>query len=433
MTNSRANSAILATLLAVSFTTSAGNWPSWRGPDQNNISPETAAPLTWDHQKNIRWRVELPGPGNSSPIVWNDKIFVTQAVEPEGKRLVICFDRNSGKSLWQAGTVYQEKEEHHEANTICAGSPVTDGRHVVAYFGSAGVYCYDLNGKERWHVDLGKQEHHWGQGPSPVLSGNLCLVYHGPGKSSTLVALNKDTGKKAWEVPLPEIQPKERFDGFAGKSDGIMGSFATPLVIKAKSRQQVILPVSNQLRSLDLATGKPLWFCDGMNPLVYGSPTYGENLLVSMGGYFGSVIATRPEGEGDVTQQRLWYEQRSKKHRIGSPVIKGGYVFVGNTDGTSECIELTTGKSVWLERLKGNGADGETWASMVLVGDRLYLVNRSGETFVLRAAPKFEVLAVNPVGELSNSTLAVSNGELFLRTHKALWCISETRQTASLR
>jgi outer membrane protein assembly factor BamB len=423
----------LTAVLLSAGAVSAANWPAWRGPNQDNISPEKVAPVEWDKEKNIRWRVELPAPGNSSPVVWGDKVFVTQAIEAEGKRTVMCFDRRTGKLLWQKGTVYNEKEERHETNTHCSASPVTDGERVIAHFGSAGVYCYDFAGKELWHVDLGKQEHGWGQGSSPVISGNLCLLYHGPGKPSTLLALEKKTGKKVWDVTLPEEQPKERFDGFAGKSDGRMGSFATPLVVKSNGRDELIMPLANQLRAFDVKTGKALWQSEGMNPLIYGSPTYGENLVIVMGGFFGATIATKPGGAGNVTSQRLWYEQRAKKHRIASPVIKDGHIYVANTDGTAECLELATGKSLWMERLKGPGANGETWGSMVLIGDKLYTVNKSGDTFVLRASPRFEQIAVNSVGEVSTSTLAVSNGELFLRTHNALWCISGNRQTASAR
>ncbi len=420
-------------LLLTCMAARGADWPSWRGPLGNSISPETQAPTQWDNTKNIRWRIELPDLGNSSPIVLGNRVFITQAIEAEGIRQVMCFDRSNGKLLWKKGTVHKEKEKRHETNTHCATSPVTDGERLIAHFASAGVFCYDLEGKELWNVDLGKQDHTWGSGSSPVIEGNLVLIYHGPGTPSVLHALDKTSGKKVWSVELPEVQPKERFDGFAGKSDGMMGSFATPIVVKTATRQEIILPVSNQVRAFDLKTGKALWYCEKMNPLVYSSPTFAEDSIVSMGGFFGSTSAVKPGGSGNMTEQQLWYEQRSKKHRIGSPVIHRGRIFIGNTDGHAECLDLATGNRIWLERLAGKGADGETWSSMVLVGDKLYIVNRSGDTFVLKAGPAFEVIAINSVGEKSNSTIAVSRGELFLRTQKALWCISETKATASIR
>jgi outer membrane protein assembly factor BamB len=265
-----------------------------------------------------------------------------------------------------------------------------------------------------------------------MIRGNLCFIYHGPGKPSDLVALDKKTGKVVWQVALPESHPKERFDGFAGKSDGMLGSFASPLIVPANGREELVLALGGTVHAFDPATGKTLWTCTGMNPLVYASPTYGEGVLVAMGGFFGSTLFIKPGGSGDVTQShRTWYEQRAKKHRIGSPIIKDGYIYFSNTIGVAECVELATGKAIWEERLPVSGSNGETWASMVLAGDRLYVVNQSGDTLVLRAAPKYELIASNPVGETSNSTLALSQGDIFLRTHKALWCIADSKSLAA--
>ena len=161
-----------------------------------------------------------------------------------------------------------------------------------------------------------------------------------------------------------------------------------------------------------------------MNPLVYASPTLGGGTVAMYGGFFGSGIFIKPGGSGDVTSKRLVYEQRLKKHCIGSPIIRDGHVYAALTDGFGQCVELATGKTVWEERLPSTGASAQTWASPVLVEDRLYLVNQSGDTVVLRAGPKFEVVSINPVGEPSNSTLALSNGDIFLRTQEALWCVA---------
>jgi outer membrane protein assembly factor BamB len=150
-----------------------------------------------------------------------------------------------------------------------------------------------------------------------------------------------------------------------------------------------------------------------------------------MGGFFGSVIFNRPGGEGDVTAQRLSYERRMRKHTIGSPVVKGGHVYLSVTDGFFQCYELATGKLLWDERLPAGGANGATWSSLVNAGDRLYVVNQSGTTHILRAAPKFEVIASNPLGEPSNATPALANGEIFLRTRNALYCIAEPKPAAA--
>ena len=201
--------------------------------------------------------------------------------------------------------------------------------------------------------------------------------------------------------------------------------------LPASGSGEIILPVVNKVRAFAPAKGRELWSAAGMNPLVYSSATLAEGRLVVMGGFFGAAMCLKPGGEGDVTGQRLFYEQRMKKHTIGSPIVKDGHVYVCVTDGFLHCYELANGRLLWEERLPFTGASGQTWASANLVGDKLYVVNQSGDTLILRAAPKFEVIAINSLGELSNSTPALSNGEIFLRTHQALYCIAEPARQAS--
>lgn len=416
---------LLAGLWLSVWSSSAANWPSWRGPNQDGTTPETRFPGSWSREKNVKWRTPLPEEGNSSPIVWGNTVFVTQAVGDGKQRLLMAFDRKTGKQLWQQGVEFQGTEPRHKSNPHCAASPFTDGKTVVVSFASAGVVAYDFSGKELWRADLGKQVHGWGQGSSPVISGDRVIVYHGPGEFSALYALDKKTGKVQWTVPLKEQHPPERWDGFAGKNDGMIGTFSTPLVIRAGSREEIVLPVVNQLQAFALESGKKLWSADGMNPLVYSSSTLGQGTLVTFGGFFGSALFIKPGGEGDRTTDRLVYERRLKKHTIGSPVVKDGHVYQSTTDGFGQCFELATGKLVWEERLPSTGASGQTWGSMVLAGDRLYVVNQSGDTLIIRAAPRYELLATNSVGELSNSTLAMSQGNIFLRTHAALYCIGD--------
>ncbi len=418
----------LVVLLAVAgsgVTLSAANWPSWRGPDQNNQSPEKRFPTRWSKEENIKWRTALPEPGNSSPIVWENTVFITQAVEDGRRRTVMSFDRTNGRLRWQQGVEFGAKDPRHEMNPHCAASPVTDGNRVVASFGSAGIVAYDFAGNLQWKADLGPQTHEWGQGSSPVLHRDQVLVYHGPGPHSALYALDKKTGRQRWVTPLPEAQPAERFDGFAGKNDGKIGTFSTPLVISTGGHDEIILAVGNKVRAFAPDTGRELWFADGMSPLVYTSPSYAQGTLVVMGGYMGSMMFLHPGGKGDVTPQRLVYERRMKKHVIGSPIVKDGHVYVGVTDGFAHCYDLATGKLLVEERLPATRGSSQLWATANLAGDKLYGVNQSGDTLIWRASPRFEMMATNSVGELSNSTLAMSNGELFLRTHAALYCIAE--------
>src|SRR5215207_7828617 len=164
--------------LFIAGTALAGNWPQWRGPEGTGVCPEKNLPTAWGTNQNIRWKAPLPEPGNSTPIIWGNRLFVTQAVQK--RRTLMCFDRANGKVLWQSGVTYPEKEPTHDTNPDCSGSPVTDGEHVIVSFGSPGLYSYDLDGKELWHRDLGKQIHMWGVASSPVIHGDLCFLNFGP-------------------------------------------------------------------------------------------------------------------------------------------------------------------------------------------------------------------------------------------------------------
>ena len=402
------------------------NWPAWRGDATGTgIASETVLPLKWTATENVKWKVPLPEAGNSTPIVWGDRVFITQAVGP--RRLVIAFDRKDGKVLWEAGPTYTEKEPTHKTNTLCSASPTTDGERVVASFGSAGLYAFDLQGKELWHADTGKVDHEWGYATSPVLHGNLCILANGAGSNWWLAAFDKLTGKEVWRVKGPGIDAAERTDGFAGKSDGMVGSWSTPVIVKAEGREELVMTWPEKMIAYDPATGKELWRASGMNPLLYTSPMPGDGVIIGSGGYGGTTIAVKPGGSGDVsTGQRLWQKVRDKQ-RIGSGVIKDGHLYILNTPGTAQCINLATGESVWEERV-GGGGKSQSWSSMVLSGDRIYVLNQSSDTVVLRASPKFEALAVNSLGDgLTNSSHAISKGDIFIRTHKHLWCIGEKK------
>lgn len=403
----------------------AGNWPGWRGPTGYGITTETNLPTKWSATENVRWKVKLPDRGNSTPIVWGNKVFISQPIESENKRTLICFDRATGKQLWQNGTVFSENEPSHRTNPMCSPSPVTDGERVIAWFGSAGVFCYDMDGKQLWHRDLGRQSHEWGYAASPVIYKDLCILNFGPGKRSFLIALDKKTGKTVWQVDIPEVQPEKRTDGFAGDPQGVIGSWSTPIIVNVNGRDELVLSLAQWLKGFDPATGKELWRVGGLNPLLYTSPIYGDGVVVAMGGFHGTTIATKPGGNGDVTETHLLWTQARTQNRLSSGVIYKGYVYVPNTPGIAECIDLKTGKSVWKERLPAVGSKTEFWSSMVLSGDKIYILNQSGDCIILRASPEYEIISVNAIGnELTNGSLAVSDGDLFIRTHDHLWCIS---------
>lgn len=411
-------------LLSLSFCQlQADNWPLWRGPHGNGVCDERTLPLHWDTNKNVRWKTALPDRGNSTPVVWGQKVFVTQSIEKERNRQLDCYNRADGSFLWKATVPFKEKELTHDTNPFASSSPVTDGSRVIVWYGSAGLFCYDMGGKELWRKDLGMQRHIWGYGGSPVLFGNLCILNFGPGERSFLIALDKVTGKTVWQVNEPgghsgEKKPED-------KENVWVGSWTTPLLVNERETDALIVSWPGRVAAYDPAAGREIWTCQGLNPLAYASPLYSQGIVVAMGGFNGSAFAVKTGGSGDVTESlRLWRQPRARQ-RIGSGVIHGDHVYMPSDNGIAECFEVSTGKMIWEERLAGPSKVGSSWSSMVLVGDRIYVPNQGGDTFVLKASPKFEVLAVNPLFEKTLSSMAVSDGAIFIRTYQHLWCIQE--------
>jgi outer membrane protein assembly factor BamB len=416
------------------------NWPAWRGPEGNGICQETNLPLHWSTNQNVRWSVPLPGPGNSTPIVWDDKVFITQGIEKDHLRRVMCFRRSNGELLWQAGTGWAEKEQGTDLNPLCSPSPVTDGERVIAWFGSAGVYCYDLAGHELWRRDLGRQSHVWGYAASPVIYGDLVFLNFGPGPRCFVIAMEKKTGKTVWQHDVPPIGPEAKWEDFGGtleewkqlgspKVADVSGSCATPLLVHTRERDELV--VAFELRVLALAprTGERLWLCAGPNTCAYGSPCFGDGLIyVTENGSRNIATVIRPGGSGDVTAtHRLWHlNPPASKTCVGSPLIYQGHVYQVTSGGAAQCLDLQTGKIVWDQRLVGSGSRNASWSSALLSGDRLYVPNQNADVFVLRASTNFTGLATNSIGgEKMNASLAVSNGDIFLRTYSRLWCIAE--------
>ena len=418
----------LCALALLSLNLYADNWPMWRGTTGVGITTEKHLPLKWSATENITWKIELPYRGNSTPIVWGEKIFLTQPLEEEQERALICLDRLDGKELWRRTVKYADPENSHRTNPYCSESPATDGERVVAVYGSAGAVCYDLSGKLLWQRDLGKIQFTWGSAASPVIHGNLVYIYRGPDPKAHLIALDKRTGKTVWQLNDPAVSIEGRTDGFRGNKDSKwICSFSTPILVPTKNGPELVMNYPGSLAGIDPRTGKRLWQCRGLNPLIYSSPIAGENVVVGMGGYFGTSVAVTAGGQGDVTPQTLWRTERTP-NRLGSGVIYQGHIYVLNTNGIMECLNLKTGEVQFSERVRGRGPKQESWSSMILAGDRIYTPNQSGETIVLRANPKFELLGINALdGILTNSSLAASDGQLFLRTHQHLWCIGKRR------
>jgi outer membrane protein assembly factor BamB len=410
----------LIVLLLLTSPLLADNWPGWRGPRGDGHCTEQNVPLTWSKSENVHWKIPLPYKGNSSPVVWGDRIFLTQALDAKGhRRVVMCFDRKNGAVLWQKETEYKDVEPTHATNPFCSATPVTDGKLVIASLGSAGLVCYDFDGTEKWRYDLGKLFHIWGNASSPILYGDLCILWCGPGERQFLLAVDKNTGQRVWQHNEPGGMLGEE-----GKGATWAGSWTTPIIIRIDGHDELVLGVPEKVKGFDPKMGTELWSCDGLGKLVYTTPVAtSDGIVVVMSGYGGPALAVKAGGKGDVTKtHRLWHHTKGNPQRIGSGVIAGEHLYLLNEKDVAICLDVKSGKEVWRERLPGT-----SWSSMVLVDQRIYVTNQAGDCYVIAAAPKFEQLAVNSLGETVLSSIAISDGEILIRSHKHLWCIQEKK------
>jgi outer membrane protein assembly factor BamB len=333
---------------------------------------------------------------------------VTCPIEGGKTRSLICFDRASGEALWRHDVPYPHTETIHRDNTFCAGSPTTDGRLVYASFDSAGVVACDFSGKVVWQRKLGALAHIFGPAATPVLYKNLLIIHRGPGEPTHIVALDKSTGETVWDTP--EV----------GKNHQLYGSWSTPVIYRAGDHDEFALSMPGELKGYDPLTGKELWRCDGLGPSNYPDTAVADGVLIGISGFQKSMMAVRMGGRGDITAtHRMWHVPLTQQ-RIGSAVVLGEHFYVANATGIAECIEIATGSTIWKERL-----GGDLWGSMLLAGDRLYVSNTQGKIFVLAARPEFKKIAENDMGEHIKAALAPSDGQLFIRTYKNLYCIGQ--------
>jgi outer membrane protein assembly factor BamB len=398
-------------LFAVCFVTArADDWPAWRGPTGQGFCLEKDVPLKWSDKENVKWKVSLAHQGNSTPIVWKDKIFLTQATTGGTVRSLLCLARADGKTLWQKDVPYAEKEQNWNQSWYANASPVTDGERVIVSLGSAGMHCYELDGKELWkRTDLGHWTHEFGNASSPVIYNELAILWCGPNKTkgrNFLLAVEKKTGKTVWE------------------HDEKDGSWGTPLITQIEGKDQLLLGMGPHLKGFDPKNGKELWKCEGLTSYVYTSPVYGNGMAAALSGYGGAGMAVKLGGEGDITKNRLWRHPKNIQ-RVGSGMIVGDHLYIVEESGVPHCYDLKTGDEVWKVTERPGGT--KTWGSMVHAEDRLYVLMFNGETLVLDAKPTYKLLAVNSLGAgvNTNSSIVVSNGEIFIRTFKHLYCIGK--------
>jgi outer membrane protein assembly factor BamB len=410
-------------------------WPHWRGPLATGAAPNADPPTIWDEKTNVRWKVAVPGRGSSTPVIWGDRVFVCTAVDtgtvakaadipkPDPKLeiktkppntyhefILLCYDRNTGKVLWQKTAARRVPHEgHHPSHSYAAGSPTTDGKHVWVSFGSYGVYCFTVEGKLVWERDLGLIHSRlgWGEASTPVLHKDALILNWDQEVGSRLIVLEAASGKTRWEVARDEPT-----------------TWNTPLVVEHKGVTQVIINGTNKARSYDLATQKVLWECGGQTLNSIPSPVAADGVAYVMSGYKGALAVAVPlDARGDLTgsDKLLWKHNRGTPYCPSPLLVDGKLYFTQANDNLLTCLDAKTGK-VLIDKVRLDSVTS-FYASPVAAGGRVYLVDREGVTLVLRQATKVEVLATNKLDDPIDASPAVVGRQLFLRGHNWLYCI----------
>lgn len=414
-------------------------WAQWRGPLGTGVAPHADPPVEWSERKNVRWKAEIHGKGSSSPVVWGDRVFVTTAV-PVGERVaspepelapggqqrrrrnispdaeqefvLLAFDRRTGREVWRK-TLRKElpHEGTHPTGTWASNSPVTDGTHVFAYFGSRGLYALDMKGNLVWEKDLGDMtiKLGFGEGSSPALYGDKLILTWDHEGDSFIVALDKRTGEELWRVPRDERT-----------------AWATPLVVEHQGKAQVITNATNRVRSYELETGKLLWEASGMTDNTIPSPVASGGMVYVTSGFRGNaLLAIRLDGaRGDITgSDRIAWKLDRDTPYVPSPLLYGDtlYILKSNT-GILSALNARTGKEFYGPvRLD---AIPNVYASPVGAANRVYIVSREGSAVVLAHGPEFKILATNTLDDGFDASPALVDGEIFLRGRKYLYCLA---------
>ena len=409
------------TLSGLSLATLSANWPQWRGPSLDGASGETGLPTKWSTADNVAWKLALPSRSGSTPIIWDDLIFLNVA---DGEALAVwAVDRATGSPRWKAplggGNTRMQKQN------MSSPSPVTDGRRVFAVTGTGVIKSFDFSGKERWARDLQKEYGafglNWGYASSPLLHDNALFVQvlHGmkTDDPSYVLRIDAETGRTVWRVERPTRAIRESPD-----------AYTTPALLRYGGRTEIVISGGDCVTGHDPATGKELWRANGLNPennpwyRIVASPVVAAD-LVFVPSRERPLLAIRAGGRGDVTDShRVWSFDNGPD--VPTPATDGRRLFIVNDRGIMFCLDAGTGKTIWgPQRI----APGTYSASPVLADGKLYVVSEDGLTTVVSAGDTFEVLAENALGEYTLSSPAISNGQIFIRTDQHLWAIGQRR------
>ncbi len=434
-TRMRRQCLVLIILLACSAA-DAENWPGWRGPRGDGSSNDASVPIRWNGttNENIVWRASTLGRGHSSPVIWNERIFLTACETDSQERLLLCLDRKTGKALWQQTVFAGALETIHSLNSRASGTPATDGQTLFVAFmrtdgtkipapnvgsarditsGEMVVAAYDLDGNRKWLVTPGEFISAHGFCTCPVIYQDLVIVNGDHDGQSYVVALDKQTGEQRWRV----------------KREYGIRSYVTPLIREIDGRTQMVFSGSKRIVSMNPDDGSLHWSIEGPTEQFVASMVYDGRLFYMACGfpdYF--VLGVRPDGEGDVTQTSVAWQTKSARCYVPSPVVLDGYLVVADDRGTANCFDAATGERHWQARF-GKGFH----ASLVHAGGLVYLIAKDGETTVLRPGTEPEVVARNPLGEYVSASPAISDGHLFIRGEESLFCIGGTAKSELIR
>ena len=384
------------------------NWPRWRGPEQNGHTSDAALPVKWS-AADVVWQTPLPGSGQSSPIVWGDRIFLTSYLDGGRERLVFAVDRTSGKIVWQHSAWKGEPEPSHNMNGWASASCVTDGEIVVAFFGRGGLHAYRVDGTPLWSRDLGQFAGPWGTAACPIIVDNLVIQNCDADTQAQLIALDKRTGKDVWRTKRRDYR-----------------GWSTPIVIEAGQRRELVLNGHEGVQAYDPATGKELWFCKSLKGR--GEPTVtpaGDVLCVINGLTGGEIYGVRPGGSGDVTDTHMpWHTPRRGARDTPSPIVIGKYILACDMSGVAACYDAADGRELWKERLTGKLS-----GSPIAAGGLAFFLDEAGKTLVIEPGPSLKVVAENPLpatrGEIFRASLTPSGGQWFIRSTTTLYCVGK--------
>jgi outer membrane protein assembly factor BamB len=400
------------------------NWPQWRGPEATGVAPAANPPAEWSESSNIRWKVPVPGRGSGSPIVWGDRVFVLTAVSESGQTaegimhsyVVMALDRRTGAVVWEKAVREEAPHEgtHRQNGTYASASPVTDGEVLIASFESRGLYAFDLDGNLIWEKDLGDKlmRNQFGEGSTPALHGDtLVHVWDQIGGQSFVIALDKRTGEERWRQDRDEID-----------------TWATPLIVEANGRAQVIVPAMDRVKSYDLQTGEVVWETEGLTMNVIPSPVHEDGLAILTSGFRGNSLKaidlTKAQGDITGTDAIVWTHDRDTPY-VPSPLLYDGILYIlKSNSGILTAFDARTGEAHYaLQRLEGVD---EVFSSPVGAAGRVYITSRGGHTVVLEHGETFEVVGANSLDDGFDASPAVVDGEIYLRGYRFLYCIAES-------